>query len=294
MGGHCGGRQRRPSQIVVRHQLGALHPLLGGIDAVARHIEAVIGEAQRNGGGGVGRHRVTGDKGRQKQILRIDQKVDIHRPVPVAQLAAADPAAGLVIVAVVVRVFVEAAGLADGLGAQTHRHVVAERVVHHADEIVLVELVRIGLVDEAGVVELGLGRDDVHHAEFGVPTIEGALRPLQDLHPIDIEEVDILEVAAAQGGRADIGAVDEQADAGIGPGRPFGARAANGNLAEVGRLQVVEPDARHGPEQVAGARDRAHLAELSRGHRRDGGGNIAHLFRCLARRDDDGLDCVGV
>uniref|UniRef100_A0A0N4Z3S8 PPM-type phosphatase domain-containing protein n=1 Tax=Parastrongyloides trichosuri TaxID=131310 RepID=A0A0N4Z3S8_PARTI len=229
------GHRRRgdlaPTQIVFGDQHGALDVLVQAVGGVLRNVITRAGIAQRQVGQLARRHDPLVGEGRQVHVLGVDQEFHVPRAVVVAELAAHDVAVGVVVINVALGVVIDAVALPGDLGADAHGDLVIDLLVDDALDAQLAQIVGIGGRKTPGVAERRLGQDDVDGAELGVAAVKGALRAFQNLDAGDVEIVQPLEVASAQGAAADIGAVDEQADAGIGAGGalvPEGWRTLSG------------------------------------------------------------------
>ncbi len=102
-----------------------------------------------------------------------------------AEVAAVDATVQVGVLAVAV---VDAAQAGHAQGEH-----VAERDVDRAGDL---EVVVVAVLHGRVAAELagGLGGDQVHRAAGGVTAVEGALRAAQHFHPVDVEEVAVLEV----------------------------------------------------------------------------------------------------
>ena len=143
--------------------------------------------------------------------------------------------------------------------------------------------------DVGAVFERRLARDDVHRAGDRVLPEQRALRPAQDLHPVDIHQV----VEGEPRARA-IDAVDERAyrsfQARVVPRR---AHAANAEVAPVGRaVGAVHREGRRHLLQPVEVRH-APSGEILSGVRGNGYGNVLNRRFALGRGNenlfDDGL-----
>lgn len=232
------------------------------------------------------------DERRQPQVLCIDQQRRVERSRSIADLAAGNPTVRVVVVPVVVGIVVEALRLIVGLRADAYGDLVAELLIDDADETVLFDIERVHVADIAAVLELRLREDDVHDAEFGVATVQRALRAFEDFDALQIEVVERLEVAPAERAAAGVGAVDEEADARIRAGGTGRARAAHGDLRQVFARDIVEAHAGYCVQQVAAPHDRPFRLELIRSHGGDRARHVANAFFASPRSHDDGLETL--
>src|SRR5689334_891059 len=95
-------------------------------------------------------------------------------------------------------VVVEPLRLPIRLNAEANRNCIANGVIDNAFETVLIEAEGKHVADEPTVLEFRLGQHDVDQAEFGVASVQGALRALQHFHALQVEIIERLEVTSAE------------------------------------------------------------------------------------------------
>ncbi len=127
-----------------------------------------------------------------------------------------------------------------------------------------------------------LAGDDVDDPAHGVGAVDRALRPAQDLDPLDVVERDRGEIELVAGGRGvvDAHAVDQhQRVPGLAAAQVHFRRAA-------GAAQFDHRDAGHRAQQI-GNRGRRGLLDLVAGDDGNGAARLGRRDRHVIRRDDD-------
>ncbi|MNS26085.1 hypothetical protein D3C72_579970 [compost metagenome] len=169
---------------------------------------------------------------------------------------------------------------------QTHADLVAQRTADgrlHGQVVMAADLDAPGAFDHVAR-PLGDGVDD---ARRGVAPVQGALRPLQDLDPVQVEQGH-----AQIGVRGLIDAVHMQGDRGIAVGLVVvrAADAANADQAVVGAAKgVVHRHARNLVDQIGHAADPATRRVVAVQHR-DRQRHVLDALGALLGRDDHVLD----
>ena len=231
----------------------------------------IVLEAQRRAAGLI-KFGIVGDHADAEILVRHEQQLPAQAvAVEVVQFVAGD--------------YVVEPAVPLGPGArQPEARRGTERHVHYARGARTVVLLVAQIHGAGRFGKIRLLREHAHDPARGVLAEKGALRPLQHLDALHVDQVG----AGKQAGAAAVDAIDEGGNSG------FKAHVEHGGAQTTqregralrGRIHCTDLEGGHGGAQIEDVGDDRGAQRIAR-ERGDGDGNVHHVLGALLRRDDD-------